>query len=198
MTREQWLERCGVGARYWDACRERLREPQVICAYLDELEERVKDGRGLLLLGPIGVGKTAALALIARDAQGKTPGAWYVTVTRLIGHLLRQTELRREMVYRRAEYNLPKGREEVVDPKLWPLLLLDEFGAAYESDYAMAALEDYLGWRYDHKLATCVASNLTPEQIRRNPHYARLVDRWRETCDVVVIGGPSQRRATGE
>ena len=36
--------------------------------------------------------------------------------------------------------------------------------------------------------------NLTPEQVRANPHYARMVDRWRETCRVVQIAGPSQRR----
>ncbi len=61
---------------------------------------------------------------------------------------------------------------------------------------ARAGTQPVLGWRYDQQLATCIASNLTPEQIRRSPHYARLVDRWRETCDVVVIGGESQRRVS--
>ena len=154
-------------------------------------------GQGLVLLGPIGVGKTATLALIASESRDAAAAAWYTTVTRLIHHVLRQTEMRTEWVYHDAEYNLPKGELRQVDPKGWPLLLLDEFGAAYESDYAMAAFEDYLGWRYDHKLATCVAGNLTLDQIRANPHYARMVDRWRETCRVVVIGGESMREVTG-
>ena len=189
----EWLERCGVGERYWDVTRERLREPEQIVAYLDALDERVPAGDGLLLLGPVGVGKTGALALIAREAEGKVPGAWYTTTSRLISHLLRGTEMRREWIYTDDGYGALSGREEDVDPKVWALLLLDEFGAAYESDYAMAAFEDYLGWRYDRKLATCVAANLTLDAVRDNPHYARMVDRWRETSRVVVIGGKSRR-----
>ena len=189
----EWLERCGVGERYWDVTRERLREPEQIVAYLNGLGERAGKGEGLLLLGPVGVGKTGTLALIAREAEGKLPAAWYTTVSRLISHLLRGTEMRREWVYTDDGYGARSGRQEDVDPKEWPLLLLDEFGAAYESEYAMAAFEDYLGYRYDRRLATCVAANLTLEAVRDNPHYARMVDRWRETCRVVVIGGESRR-----
>jgi len=186
----EWLERCCVGRRYWDATRDRIQDPAEIVAYLDDLEGRIKEGRGLVLLGTVGVGKSAALAVIAKEAEGKARGwtpVWFTTVTRLISHLLKGTEIQRR--------HDPTGRGEPyeVDPRDATLLLLDEFGAAYESDYAMAAFEDYLGWRYDEKLATCVAANLTPQQIRDNQHYARMVDRWRETCEVVVIGGESQR-----
>jgi DNA replication protein DnaC len=187
-----WLEDCGIGERYWGATRERLREPGVIGAYLDDLGDQVNQGRGLVLLGGIGVGKTSALALIAKQARGIVrDGVWYVTVTRLISHLLRGSGMKT----RRNTYGVETGQPYEVDPKLFPLLLLDEFGAAYESDYAMAAFEDYIGVRYDKRLATCVAANLTPEQILANPHYARMVDRWRETCRVVVIGGESMREA---
>jgi len=198
VTLPEWLVRCGVGERYWGASRDRLREPRPIVEYLDALPARMSEGTGLLLLGPVGVGKTAALSLIAREVMSAVAGAWYVTVSRLISHLLRGTEMRREWVYHKGMYNLNEGAEQDVDPKGWPLLLLDEFGAAYESEYAMAAFEDYLGWRYDHRLATCIAANLTPEQIRGNAHYARMVDRWRETCRVVVIGGDSMRGAVKE
>ncbi|MBN1461065.1 MAG: hypothetical protein JXA57_16180 [Armatimonadetes bacterium] len=195
MTCEEWLRRCGVGERYWDVERAKLREPGPILNYLKLLPENVGEGRGLLLLGPVGVGKTAALALIARESRMRLPAAWYTTTSRLISHLLRGTEMRRE-TFRVPDYcDTFKAEEREVDPKEWPLLLLDEFGAAYESEYAMAAFEDYLGWRYDRRLATCVASNLTPEQIRGHQHYARMVDRWRETCRVVVIGGESMRSA---
>ena len=192
MTDHEWLSRCGIGARYWDATRERLREPGPIVAYLDNLPDDVRDGRGLLLLGPVGTGKTAALALIAREAQDRLTGwtpVWYCTTSRLISHLLRGTEMMRFQ-----DTTSGRGEPYEVDPKDATLLLLDEFGAAYESDYAMAAFEDYLGLRYDQRLATCVAANLTPEQIKAKPHYARMVDRWKETCRVVVIGGVSMRQ----
>jgi DNA replication protein DnaC len=181
---EIWLRECGVGERYWQASRGRLTEPAEVMAYLDEIGARVEQGRGLVLLGPTGVGKTAALALIAREARGRVTSVCYTTVGRLMPAVLRAL---RENADKTAPY----------PASLWGdarLLLLDEFGAAYESDYAMAGFEDFMGWRYDHRLATCVAGNLTPEQIRENPHYARMVDRWRETCVVVAIGGESQRK----
>ena len=193
--RAEWLRRCGVGERYWDVDRARLREPGQVVPYLDALGEKVAEGRGLLLLGPVGVGKTATLSLIASTAmEHEIMGAWYTTATRLITHLLRGTEMRREWVYSDDGYGGREGREEDVDPKEWPLLLLDEFGAAYESEYTMGAFEDYLGYRYDRKRATCVATNLTPDEIRHNSHYARMVDRWREICIVVGIGGESMRQ----
>ena len=194
--RAMWLRRCGVGERYWGMEMERLREPDLVVPYLSGLAEQVEAGRGLLLVGPVGVGKTATLAMVAEEALAQgIMGAWYTTATRMITHLLRGTEMRKEWVYRSDGYGEREGREEDVDPKEWPLLLLDEFGAAYESEYAMAAFEDYLGYRYDRKWATCVATNLTPDEIRGNEHYARMVDRWRETCTVVGIGGESMRGA---
>ena len=185
--------RCGVGRRYWDAKVDLLREPEPVVSYLDDLAGQVEEGRGLLLLGPVGVGKTAALALIAREAQGKLPGVWYATTSGVIDHVLRGAQMRTEI----QGFGIEQGQPYEVDPKEWPLLLLDEFGAAYESDYAMAAFEDYLGWRYDQKMATCVASNLTPERIKSNVHTERMVDRWKQTCRVVVIGGESMRRSDG-
>lgn len=187
LQEQTWLQSIGVGERYWAVTREGLRVKAPIIAYLDELCEQTLAGRGLVLLGTIGVGKTAALSLIAKEARGQVRDVWFTTVTRLMRHLLREEQLRR--------LRDNDGYEYEYDPKKCRLLLLDEFGAAYESDYAMAAFEDYIGWRYDNKLATCVAGNLTPEQLRENPHYARMVDRWRETCVVVKIGGDSMRQS---
>ena len=184
----QWLRECGVGERYWRVTKERLPERALMESYLDNLGENVQEGRGVVLLGAVGVGKTAALALIAREAQGCRRAASlvrYTTVSRLMSQVLARLRAG-------GEYGGPSDDDAV--GSACKLLLLDEFGAAYEHDYAMAAFEDYLGWRYDRKLATCVAGNLTPGQIRENPHYARMVDRWRETSEVIVMGGESQRK----
>jgi DNA replication protein DnaC len=189
----EWLLRCGVGERYWEATRDKLREGGAILDYLEHLPARVQDGKGLLLLGPLGTGKTAAFALIAREAFERIPGVWYTTTTRCIRHLLHGSEMRTEWVSEQEPIGTYRAEKTRVDPRYWELLLLDEFGAAYESDWAMSAFEDYLGERYDRKLATCIAANLTPDQIRENPHYTRMVDRWRETCRTVVIAGDSMR-----
>jgi len=189
-----WLRLCGVGERYWDSHDDRLREAGDIIAYMEHLTENLSQGRGLLILGPLGVGKTSALALIARSCYGSGYKCWYTTVTKLIEHLLRGNGMK--TVYDTS--GLERGNAYQVDPRGWPVLLLDEFGSAYESEYAMAAFEDYVGWRYDNKLAVCVAGNLTVLQLKQNLHYARMIDRWRETSAVIQIGGESMRVGLGE
>lgn len=194
MDFERWMMQCGVGERYWDSSDDRLRESTEIIAYMEQLPENIRQGRGLLILGPLGVGKTSALALIARSCYQSGYKCWYTTVTKLIQHLLRASGMKTVQ----QAYGMERGQPYQVDPKIWPLLLLDEFGSAYENPYAMAAFEDYIGWRYDHKLATCVAANLTAQALRENAHYARMVDRWRETSTVIQVGGKSMRRDQSE
>lgn len=178
---EEWMKSVGIGERYWEATRDGIRENHdLICDYLDNLKENVADGRGLILSGPTGTGKSGVLALIAKQAES-IGSCKYLTVTRLMRGLI---DISRKQSNENDMQSYPR----------WKLLLLDEFGSAYEHDYVFAAFEDYIGWRYDNKLATCIATNLTPEGLKSAPNYARMLDRWRGTCLPVVMSGESLRK----
>ncbi len=179
-ARQIWIEAVGIGARYWGVSRDRIRESaDIIGEYLDTIKDRLAAGEGLILAGPTGTGKSAIMSLIAQAAFGHARGCRYLTVTRLM----------RLLVDRRRN----RDEDEPEYPG-WQLLLLDEFGSAYEADFVFAAFEDYMGWRYDNRLTTCIATNLTPETLRKTPNYERIIDRWRETCEVVVMTGESWRK----
>jgi DNA replication protein DnaC len=175
--RRAWLNTVGIGEKHWKVTREGIRESkETICAFLDNLRGEVDAGRGIVLVGPRGTGKSGTLALIGLTAyrdKCNEKQARFTTTT----FLMMQLCAKKEEAY-------------------WPghLLLLDEFGAAYESDYAFALFEDYLNWRYERNLSTCVAANLTKEQLTKNPFYSRIVDRWRETNKMVVMAGNSMRQ----
>jgi DNA replication protein DnaC len=188
--RRRFLLAVGVGERYWDVKRNGIREgAQTICRYLDDIPQHLEAGHGLLLLGPTGTGKTGALALVAAACHDRlrlsAREVRYETGTRLMRLLLDRKASVDDESCDRDDHGYPA----------WRVLLLDEFGSAYEHDYAFAALDDYLGWRYDQKLTTCVATNLDPAALKSSPNYERLVDRWRETCVVLTMGGQSRRQA---
>jgi DNA replication protein DnaC len=182
INRQSWLKASGIGERYWQATREGIRESaDVICDYLDHISERLNAGEGLILAGPTGTGKSAVMSLIVKACYGHARSCKYITVSRLM----------RLLVDRSRSHSDDSDESEYPN---WSLLLIDEFGAAYEHDYVFSAFEDYLGWRYDNKLATCIATNLGPAQLKESPNYERILDRWRETCDVIVMGGKSLRQ----
>ena len=173
--KKQWLNAVDIPEKHRKVTRDGITTSrEEICEYLDHWP--VYDGHGIVLLGPKGTGKSGTLALIALEAfeRGMSPyNAHFTTVTRLMFALCS----RKEEAYWKGQ-----------------LLLLDELGASFDSDYAFAIFEDYLNWRYERELTTCIGANLTPEQVQANERYSRIVDRWRETCDVVVMAGKSRRQ----
>ena len=60
------------------------------------------------------------------------------------------------------------------------LLLLDEFGRAYETDFPASLFESFIEQRYANRLATCIATRLTISDLKSNPQWECVLDRWRE------------------
>jgi DNA replication protein DnaC len=180
--RSEWLQKIGLGRRYWECDRENM-AGDPLGAYLEFLRTNAKNGRGVVLIGPPGTGKTGALAVIAKAAHSAGM-PWE--------HVRYQTQVMlMQELGRRAKGERWEGDRAYSD---WDkLLLLDEFGAAYESDWWYSLLEEYLSWRYDQVLPTCVATNLTVKALQETARYARVVDRWRETCDTIIMAGASLR-----
>lgn len=150
------MARANVGRRYWQAdpakipasCGYKAR----LIQYLADIHSYERDGKGLLLHGSLGSGKTAAATLVIREAVRRAPlHAWFITAQG-IDHAARN---------RREE--TPNGR------KIWDLLVggqilvIDDLGAERNTDWNGRWIEQIVRTRYHEQLLTVITTNITPE-----------------------------------
>lgn len=147
------------------------------------LADALAGGDGaLVLLGPVGVGKTAAAAALLRELIGGGKRVRYVTAAGLLDAI-------------RATWGrLAQQREDqVLAPYLAAdVLVLDDVGASRGVENDAWRLAGLLGERYDQLRPTVVVSNLSPANLI--PVIGeRAFDRLRDAGMKVVINGKSRR-----
>lgn len=131
---------------------------------------------GLLLIGPIGSGKTTTLRSIKRVYE-------------------RAEKIDADTIYANAKKN------EAIDDSVYSqnLLLLDDLGAEPEKckiyGDELHPLRRFIIKRYDLYLPTIITTNLTTKQIK-DRYGDRLYDRIIEMYDVIVYSAPSYRSNT--
>jgi len=178
-----FLRAAGFGERYWGARWDRVPADMVgpLRKYVASIRENMREGRGLLLAGGVGCGKTSALALICLEAR-KYGEVAYILAPDLYALLLRGT--------REAEETVAYYRN--VD-----LLLLDDVDRLYlGSDWLLAQIDTFAEHRYAAKLATVATAN-NWEAIKEIEALGRLRDRWRQTMKFVKSRAASQREVAG-
>lgn len=161
---------------YRDAVLERCRIRAEVEKFGRNAGALIDAGRGGLVFGPVGTGKSSTAALLAAEAikAGKTVRWAYVPdlCDRMYDQWRRQ-EVRREQT-------LPD------------LLIWDDLGVRALSNFEIGMLDQIVEARYQRRKSMVVTTNLTPQQLGQQ-EFARMRDRWKERCDAWVIGGESMR-----
>jgi len=192
------LDKLRIGNRYRNSDINKCRSRTDIEKYLENLSDNFSRGKGLLLVGPVGVGKTCSLIVLLKGILKRTARERVVTYTsdnktEGTGQIGFASTL---FATSNKIFNAVFRKDEVFLSALQNVqfLFIDDFGREYFSDFAWSSFEEMIDYRYSNKLCTFVTTNLTAKALAGNEKLGRVVDRWRECCDMIQISGESMRK----
>lgn len=153
--------------------------PKRVAEYLENFETLKGDGKGLLLYGSFGTGKShtahqIANALIDRECRVKV---WECDT------LLNALQAERE----KNAFLRTLSR--------YDLVVLDDFGAERKNDAARSLMYSVINALYLSKTPFIITTNLTPEEFQSpiDPEEGRCYDRIQERCKPVHFEGVNIR-----
>lgn len=152
----------------------------------------ISDGRGLLFVGPVGVGKThLAVALLQELIQRyQVRGLFYQ-----FGALLRRIQDSYNPVSKNSELTVLEPVFEA------DVLVLDELGASKPTDWVRDTMMQIINTRYNDKRLTIFTTNYS--DVRKHDKDGEILEdrigvplrsRLYEMCKTVVIDGDDYRK----
>lgn len=170
----------------WTFAKDDRKNPQMSDAmrnYAEKFPEFRKMGKGLILFGDVGTGKTFFAACIANALLDK---GYKVLVTNFV-----------ELAYQiEAQYN---AKQDFIDGlNRYDLLVVDDLGVERDSasGYMQEMVYNIIDSRQRAGLPYIITTNLTADQLK-NPadvRYKRIYDRILERCFPIEVKGESRRR----
>lgn len=183
----------GIPKRYYDMSFEWLRKhgkfPKenagayaVVKQYTDNLEKNISNGKGLILRGPAGTGKTSIAISVLKEVVALGERCMMISMPNLLDTML----------------SLSKGDNVAFmnyEQKLRsiPLLLLDDFGAEYsKSDWVAAKVDSIIIDRYNNMRSIILTTNYS-ETWTKDHYSQRIYDRLRGEYAEAIFLGASHR-----
>lgn len=149
--------------------------------YVDKFEELRGDGRGLLLWGPTGTGKTFFAACIANALIDKGISVYMTNfstvINKLTGAFSEDKNIIIENINRRS------------------LLIIDDLGIERNSEYATEQVYNVIDTRYRSGRPMIITTNIALDDLKnpRDIAHKRIYDRILERCTPVAISGMNIR-----
>lgn len=138
---------------------------------------KAKAGRGLILSGTTGTGKSSSAGLICRAAiEAKLRVHWAYVPTMLRD--LQEKDRRQKTV----------NQVIAADLVIW-----DDFGAKDPAEWEIELLDELVEQRHSRKKSLVVTTNWSGERLKSDQRLARMVDRWRQRMPMLYLVGKSQR-----
>ena len=145
------------------------------------LPQHIRDGKGLLMTGPVGTGKTTLAVCILRWAINQGYRGYMISMTSLFDTLM--------ILSKGPSEHFLKFENRI---KSCPLLVLDDFGAEYDSAWVNNKVNSMLSDRVESKRSTILTTNMSIKQIQSG-YNERVYDRMKQTLFVLTFKGKSQR-----
>lgn len=137
--------------------------------YVNQFDSVVKTGRSAIFCGKPGTGKTHLSVGIALAIMKSGKSALFTTVQRIVRRM-------KDAFRKDSEYS----ERDVLEILVYPdLLIIDEIGVQFGSDFEKNLMFDILNERYENRKPTLLLSNLTAQEIKEFLGE-RIYDRLRE------------------
>jgi DNA replication protein DnaC len=138
---------------------------------------------GLIVVGPVGTGKTHLAAAITRELILTGKDARYTS----------QAAYLRE-IRRTWDKNVTDTEAGIISEFVSPrILVLDDIGAARANENDTLRLGELIGERYDEMRPCVFVTNLRPDQLKAEVGD-RTYDRMRDGAVTLVLNGQSRRK----
>lgn len=149
--------------------------------YVKHFDEFRKDGKGLLLFGSVGTGKTYYASAIANALIDIDYRVKMEKLSNIVNQLQKTFDEKDEIIRSINRYTL---------------FIFDDLGAERNSEYMKEQIFNIIDERYRSGLPFIVTTNLTPDQIKKAQDISdtRIYDRILERCFPVKVDGGSRRR----
>lgn len=187
----QLLEKSGLGKRFAKRTFENFRvENKELKEALLKSKEFTKYfphvEKGLLFMGPVGVGKTHLAAAIANELINNLYSVVFGNVTDLIT-LIRSTYSRDAEI---TEAEIIKTFTEDTD-----LLIIDDLGKENMSEYTATILYQIINRLYEHEKPLIITTNFNSSMLKRKfgEKGEAIVSRIAEMCEFIKINSDDWR-----
>ena len=158
--------------------------PEVMKAaknYVENFKELKRKGKGLLLYGDVGTGKTYVAACIANALVDKGVPAMVTNFARIANKLQESFD----------------GRQSYLDSlNMFDLLVIDDLATERKTEFMQEIIFNVIDARYRSGLPMIITTNLGIETIKNPPNVSdnRIFDRILEKCFPIEVKGASHRR----
>lgn len=149
--------------------------------YVDNFPEMKKRGKGLLLFGTVGTGKTFISACIANALIDKGYSCLVTNFARLVNTIQSKFDDKQDYIDSLNDFDL---------------LVIDDLASERDTEYMGEIVQNIIDSRYRAGLPLIITTNLTseelkhPAEIRKQRIYSRLF----EMCVPVEVSGADRRK----
>lgn len=161
--------------------RQNARISDAMQRYVENFPEFRREGKGLLLYGTVGTGKSYHAACIANALIDRGYSCLMTNFARLTNKIQGMFE----------------GKQEYIDSlNKYSLLIIDDLGVERKTEYMAEQVYNIIDARYRSGLPFIITTNLTWEELTKPSEiaYSRIYDRVVERCFPVEVTGISRRR----
>lgn len=148
--------------------------------FVEHFQTFREEGKGLLLFGTVGTGKTYLAACVANELISKGIPCLVTNFARIASEL--------QGTFEKQQY--------IDNLNSFPLLVIDDLSAERKTEYMQEIVFNVIDARYRAKLPIIVTTNLTREELL-NPAdltYQRIFSRLFEMCTPIEVAGKDRRQ----